>query len=97
MIAKVATRHSYCFLLSTPSIFTLLATELPIELTMRTSTFLAAAAAVATSTTHAQLAGSEDGPNNSTESGGTPTAQDGNRTIHYVDVAKGGHFYQVCI
>lgn len=55
------------------------------------STLLAATAALAASKAYAQLAGSEDGPNNST----TPTAEDGNRTIHYVDVAKGGHLYQV--
>lgn len=55
------------------------------------ASFLVATAALAASTAYAQLAGSEDAPNNST----TPTLQDGNRTIHYVDVAKGGHFYQV--
>ena len=52
------------------------------------STFLLATAALAASVVYAQD-GSADGPNNST----TPTAQDGNRTIHYIDAAKGGHYY----
>lgn len=59
------------------------------------SSFIVTAAAFAARTAYAQLAGSEDGPNNGTEQGGTPSVQDGNRTIHFVDVAKGGHFYQV--
>lgn len=54
------------------------------------SSFWIAIAALAVGTAYAQD-GSEDGANNST----TPTAQDGNRTIHYVDAAKGGHFFKV--
>lgn len=54
------------------------------------SIFYIATAALAASIAYAQD-GSGEGANNST----VPTAQEGNRTIHYVDVALGGHYYIV--